>query len=280
MPAAKLLSTDEFRAATRGGGAAPDAPVYRFSSAEPQSIAGADRTFRFTLSNPDVDLAGDSVGTGWVLDDFKRNPVGLFAHDASAPPIGRWKNVGLVGSSLKGDLEFAPEETYDFAGTLCRLVKGGYLKAVSVGFLPIRWKFSSDPNRRQGLDFLQQKLLEASICPVPCHPGALLEARSIGIDTRPLRQWAERALDAGGSVGLSRRQLKALHGQAGDTAARLTYVADLKRSIAASRTKSPITRLAEAERLQRELASKAETPSERMREARELKRILTARGFI
>ena len=157
--------------------------------------------------------------------------------------------------------------------------QGGYLKAVSVGFLPLKWKFSTDPNRPQGLDFVKQKLLECSICPVPCHPGALIEARSAGVDTRPLRQWAERALDGGGSVGISRRQIEVLYGQADDKAARLTYVADLKRSIARS-PKSPENRLREAEQLQREIGAKPQSRTERLIEANDIKRRLTARGFL
>jgi hypothetical protein len=78
-----------------------------------------------------------------------------------------------------------------------KAIKGGFLSAVSVGFAPIKYAFSEEQGRSFGIDFLQQELLEFSVCPVPANPEALIEARSAGIDIEPIREWAEKLIGIG-----------------------------------------------------------------------------------
>ncbi len=211
----KLLSADQFRDAAKHG-QTPDAVVYRFATAEPEGVEGAVRTKRFIFSDATVDHAGDTIDAkGWDLSVFNKNPVALWSHDSAAPPIGRALNVGVEKGKLIGDIEFAPPEVSEFADSIYRLVDGGYLKAVSVGFRPKDWSFSKDKDRPYGIDFKSQILLEISVCSVPCNPSALQEARSAGIDTAPLREWAEHILDTGDTVFLPRKELETLRGQAG-----------------------------------------------------------------
>lgn len=209
----KLFSTDAFRAAVKLG-ERPDGTVFRFSTAEPETVA--TRTKRFVFSDGSVDHSDDVINPkGWNLAVFNKNPVALFSHMSWDPPIGRASGVGVVGDKLVGDIEFATAETYDFADTIYRLVDGGFLKAVSVGFKPDDWSFSSDKDRPYGIDFNKQTLLEISICPVPCNPNALSEARSAGVDVRPLVLWAERVLDTGDMEFMPRKDLEDLRSQAG-----------------------------------------------------------------
>lgn len=217
-----LLSTDDFRDLAKAG-QHPDGPVYRFTTTEPQLQSEASRKIRFVFSDQAVDHSNDRIlAAGWDLGAFRRNPVALFSHDSSAPPIGRASSVVVQGDRLVGDIEFADSETYPFADTIYRLVKGKYLNAVSVGFKPIDWAFTADKTRPNGIDFKKQALLEISVCPVPCNPNALVEARSAGIDTRPLKAWAERVLDSGDTGAMPRRQVEVLRGQAGDGGRRAT----------------------------------------------------------
>jgi hypothetical protein len=60
-----------------------------------------------------------------------------------------------------------------------------------------------------GLVFTKADLLEISQVSVPALPSALATAR--GINTRPLREWAERALDTGSCGSLERGQVEALY---------------------------------------------------------------------
>jgi Caudovirus prohead serine protease len=106
-----------------------------------------------------------------------------------------------------GTIEFVSPDLYPFGDTIYKLVVGGFINAVSVGFLPIEYSFvENNPDRGWGIDFKRQQLLEVSVCPIPANANALVEARSVGIDTPPLSQWAARALDRGRST-MSRTDL-------------------------------------------------------------------------
>ena len=206
-----LMSADQFRGELRAK-RTPAGGVYRVSVAQPLPVDGAERTLRFCFSDDSVDRMGDTIAAaGWDIADFMANPVALWAHDSSAPPIGGARNVGVEGNRLLGDIEFAPPETYAFADTIYRLLLGKFLRAVSVGFLPTRYAFvDNDPDRGFGIDFLEQALLEISVCPVPANPHALQQARLKGIDTRPLVEWAERTLDGEGRASLPLGELERL----------------------------------------------------------------------
>jgi len=221
----KLLSTDDFRAAAKDG-QRPDGTVFRFSTTEPQQQGAEDaRTMRFVFSDATVDHSDDSIDPkGWDTSLFKRNPVALFSHMSWEPPIGRSPYVAVEGDKLVGDIEFASADIYPFADTIYRLLKGKFMNAVSVGFLPKEWAFSADKNRPYGIDFKKQTLLEISVCPVPCNPNALGEARSLGVDTWPLVEWAEKVLDNGDTVFLPRKDLEALRTQAKGTAPTRYYL--------------------------------------------------------
>ena len=141
-----LMSADQFRGELRAK-RTPAGGVYRVSVAQPLPVAGAERTLRFCFSDDSVDRMGDTIAAaGWDIADFMANPVALWAHASSAPPIGGARNVGVEGNRLLGDIEFAPPETYAFADTIYRLLLGKFLRAVSVGFLPTRYAFvDNDP---------------------------------------------------------------------------------------------------------------------------------------
>lgn len=213
-----LVSVQQFREELRAK-RVPSGGVYRVSTAiQPKAAEDGSRRIRFCFSDESVDRMGDTIAVnGWNLSDFTRNPVALWAHDSSAPPIGRAENVGPEGGRLMGDIDFAPPETYLFADTIYRLVLGKFLNAVSVGFMPTEHQWSKDDDREWGIDFLKQDLLEISVCPVPANQNALAEARAKGIDTRPLVEWAERTLDAGGKIAISRSELERLRKAAKET---------------------------------------------------------------
>jgi HK97 family phage prohead protease len=173
------------------------------------------RKVRFVFSDGSVDRSGDSIDPkGWQTESFMENPVALWAHDGSQPPIGRASGVGAIGSKLLGDIEFMTADISPFADSIYRMVKAGFLKAVSVGFIPLEWAFTKDKSRPFGIDFSKQELLEISVCPVPCNPNALHEAKSQGIDTGPIREWASKLLDDGSHVMIPRNFLEETFRQA------------------------------------------------------------------
>lgn len=217
----ELLPVSDFRAAAKvargqGGAKVGGQPVFRVAAGKPKAVDDAKRSIRFVFSDGSVDRAGDTIDPlGWELGAFNENPVALWAHNSFDPPIGRASNVLIEGSRLMGDIEFAAADVYAFGDTIYRMVKAGYINAVSVGFMPIDYKWADDDDARPwGIDFLKQELMEISVVPVPCNANALLEARAKGIDTRPLVEWAERTLDGGGKVIVPRKELERLRAAA------------------------------------------------------------------
>jgi HK97 family phage prohead protease len=174
----KFVDIGEYRDLARSGDVA-GVGVRAAVTTKAETVAGQSRTKRFVFSDATIDLSGDAIKQdGWQLSDFRKNPVALWSHNSSAPPIGRASNVAVVAGKLMGDIEFAPPDIYPLADTIFRLVDGGYIKAVSVGFMPIEFEFSKDKNRPNGINFLKQQLLEISVCSIPCNPNALIEPRA------------------------------------------------------------------------------------------------------
>ena len=160
----------------------------------------------WTLSTADVDRPNDSIRQeGWELTNFRRNPVVLFAHDSSALPVARSLATYLGRGTLKGTSLFTPAVTYDFGATVGRMVRAGFLSAVSVGFRPLKWEIAEDRDDGDSwwapVNFLEQELLEYSVVPIPANPHALLDGKSFaaaGIgaaEASPVIAWAERQLD-------------------------------------------------------------------------------------
>lgn len=173
-----MLAQDEFHIAARNG-TARGAIVTRQAEVLQRVGDAESRVFRFVFSDASVDRMGDTIAVdGWDLTAFQKNPVILFAHDSSAPPIGRAVNIFSDGTRLLGDIEFVTPEIYEFGHTIYKLIKGGFLKAGSVGFLPIEYEFSEDDDRPYGIDFKAQELLEFSVCPVGANANALIAARA------------------------------------------------------------------------------------------------------
>ena len=128
---------------------------------------------RHQFSNGRIDRQRDVIyQSGWRLDNFKKNPILLYAHNYASVPIGRVPDIRVEGDALVGSLDFAPTP---FAEEIRALVEGGYLNTFSVGFRPLKQAYNAV---RDGIDFLEQELLEISIVPVPANPHALVEGRA------------------------------------------------------------------------------------------------------
>lgn len=169
----------------------------------------SERLLQFVISTGDVDRYGDTVDAkGWQLEHYNANPVVLFAHDSHNPPIGRGLELTVSKGKLKATAEFMDNDvdTSGFSDMIFRMLTNGFLKATSVGFMPIKYNWITEPVYNEdneevgerytgGIEFLEQELLEFSVVPVPANPFALLNAKAAGIDLNPLQGWFEQALD-------------------------------------------------------------------------------------
>jgi HK97 family phage prohead protease len=146
-----------------------------------KSTANSDRTFTFTISTARVDRMGDTIAVdGWKLDAFRRNPVVLWAHDGSLLPVGRATDVWVQGGRLKATAELAPSNVSPYAERVRGMLSGRFLNATSVGFSPLKYAFTDDPQRKFGIDFIEQELLEFSIVSVPANSDCLLDPGQTG----------------------------------------------------------------------------------------------------
>jgi hypothetical protein len=161
-----------------------------------KAIDREQRIIPFTISTPSVDREGDTIAVeGWDLANYAKNPVVLFGHDHYQPPIAKSLTTFVEGAALKSRAQFVSREISEFAYMVFQLYAEGYMRATSVGFIPHEWTYA-DGERKGGMDFSAQEMLEYSCVPVPANPEALIEARTMkGINVRPLREWAERTLD-------------------------------------------------------------------------------------
>src|SRR5262245_24521708 len=66
----------------------PNAPAFRLAIAEPPKPGGS--TMRFIATDETADRYNTVIlRDGWKLDEFRANPVFLWAHKHDQPPIGK-----------------------------------------------------------------------------------------------------------------------------------------------------------------------------------------------
>ncbi len=179
-----VIDIAEFRKLALNGSAIPSSVIRLAQTGEP-SVLTESRTVTFVFSDESVDLYGDTIAArGWDWKAFENNPVALFGHDPSKPEyvVGRAKNLRIEGNRLVGDIEFMEASINPTAEIVYQMVKGGFLNAVSVGFMPLEWVASKDKSRPGGIDFKRQSLMEISIVPLPANQNSLVQARAAGID--------------------------------------------------------------------------------------------------
>jgi hypothetical protein len=183
-----------------------------------------DRTLTFTISTADVDRDNDTVNVaGWDLDNFNKAGSVLWAHNPDLPPVAKpvktWRARGEGSYVLKSTAQFTPPDMphpfgEGFGHSIYRMYNEGYMRAVSVGFLPREWDMNEERNvtGRAGTDFKRQELLEFSTVPVPSNPQALVEVHGKGINIVPIGNWAAAALDLGQPVpNVSRKDIEAVY---------------------------------------------------------------------
>jgi phage FluMu protein Com len=156
---------------------------------------------KFIASSPGVKRDGKDLNIGqWNLENYRRNPVFLWAHDY----LGRTLPIGKSVVTVQGK-QLLAEVTFDQADSFAQMVEGkyrrGFLNAVSVGWLDeVRCKHCSkklDAWQSWGLEILRKKcphcekelrendidvrydLLDISGVPVPGDPDALIMERML-----------------------------------------------------------------------------------------------------
>jgi hypothetical protein len=175
-------------------------------------------TLDFIASTATLDRYHEVIEpAGWRLESYRRNPVFQNAHNYGDILFTLGKalvtEVRAVngGQALCQRIEFAVDVN-PVARIAYGLYKGGFLNAVSVGFIPLKWEDGdagrgasgalergASPRRR----YLEQELLEVSAVAIPANPDALaLGVKSGAVTKSDLQEALDlfRALVGGQSV--------------------------------------------------------------------------------
>jgi len=153
--------------------------VYGTELSDVEVKALSDYELEIVGSTGAIDRDGEVIDPkGWVLKNFKKNPVILPAHDYRQPAIGKAKSVKLVDGKLVFRVEFPPEGVNPLADVYRKLYKLGFMRASSVGFIPLEWK-DGDPQKGIRRIYTKQELLELSLVSVPANPEALVSEKGV-----------------------------------------------------------------------------------------------------
>jgi hypothetical protein len=160
-----------------------------------------ERTIKATISTNDIDADGDIViPEGANISRYVNNPVVHWNHNYALPPIGKCTELKICDNKIEAKIQFADTQ---HALDIWNLVKGGFLKAHSIGFVTIKAlvngtnefkKYCQDKGittanncKRIITDFL---LIEDSIVSIPSNPMALTQAissKSINISNKTIK---------------------------------------------------------------------------------------------
>lgn len=152
-----------------------------FGLCKATDINEEERSVVAVISTDSVDRDGEVlVPKGMDSDDFRKNPVVLWSHNANLPPVGKalWLKQGRKRITAK--VKFATTER---AEEIWQLFKGGFLNAFSVGFKPKEGRrptpedIKANPNLADAhFIFTKWHLLEFSPVAVPANAEALAVA--------------------------------------------------------------------------------------------------------
>lgn len=137
-----------------------------------------ERTVTAVISTGAIDRDNEILlPKGADFEQYMKNPVVLWAHGYRDTPIAKALWIKKTWKNIKAKLQFADTPQ---AEEIYQLFKGGFLKAFSVGFRPIK---SHRPDEKEiaknpewagvWLIYDEWELLEFSAVPVPANPEAL-----------------------------------------------------------------------------------------------------------
>jgi phage head maturation protease len=166
-----------------------------------------ERSLLVTISTPDVDRYGDiMVPTGAKLDNYLKNPVVLFGHNASdRPAIATAPELYVDDAGIHAKVKFPTEGKSQFADEVYNLYEEGIMRAWSIGFLP-NLKTASK-TAEGGFKIFDWELFEFSAVNIPANPFALTMMKNLGVSEETI---AKLESDTSVAVVVTETEVKAL----------------------------------------------------------------------
>lgn len=167
--------------------------VTLYRNIDKNSVKALDETngiLEAIVTTSDVDRYNENIVTSGIetTNYIEKNPVVLYGHDYYSFPVGKTIKLTQLKNKIKAQFQLAIEE-YDFAATLYKLIKGGYINSVSIGGRVLEW--SEDYK-----SIMRMEMVEFSVVAIPANPEAMITARSfetmVGKSMTAVRKEAEQ----------------------------------------------------------------------------------------
>lgn len=169
---------------------------------ETRVVDQARGTVEYTASDETIDSFQEVIrASGWRFTHFKKNSPFVDSHDTRSinKLVGKVVAFQVRGARLIERVQWAIGIGNTLADLGFEMTKGGFLKAVSVGFFPVKVLRPTDGAayrdqlRELGLPqdtmlraiYAEQEQVELSSVIIGANPNALLKARSAGVLTEP-----------------------------------------------------------------------------------------------
>lgn len=154
-----------------------------YSLFEVKGLDATKRQFSGIATTPTPDRVGDTVNPKGIRFT---NPVTLLhQHDHSRPVgLARFGNPSAKGVPFDAEIPLIeePGPLKDRVDTAWGEIKYGLVRAVSIGFRPIKWAYRDDG----GIDFEDVEVYELSSVSVPAQSEAIITAIKSLQEGRPL----------------------------------------------------------------------------------------------
>lgn len=139
-----------------------------------KSVDAEKKTVTAYVSTYEWDRTLEKFAPGaWDLENYKKNPVILWGHDGSKPPIGRAIDIKEDSNGLVAVAEFDTES--ERGAEIFGLYERGFLNAFSVRFIPKNQIMEQVPGQTgKGVVWTDAELLEFSAVSIPANPGAVI----------------------------------------------------------------------------------------------------------
>lgn len=166
----------------------------------PRILNEEQGTVEFTASDETLDCYGEIIrASGWRFTQFQKNAPFVDSHDYSSITklLGQVIDFRVEGGALIETVRYSREP-----GTLAewafKMVRDGFLRAVSVGFYPVRMaskydrdtadfaaqvaelKLDAQTAAKLNAVYLEQEQIELSQCVIGANPNALARAYKAG----------------------------------------------------------------------------------------------------